>query len=484
MGGGASLARITRAVARSLLRWGGVIKNETLLLVAAALAAVACGQTPRDRVPAPPGPAAVRFLVDPRPQDPASAPAEAAVERYGDPFVVVVDGLAPGAPARLEARLDGMVSVSTFAAAADGTVDLARDAPLPGSAWQGVDPEGILWSMVPDVTPPPPTLDLTVEVRVIADGTEVARGALARRFINDGLTVEPVNSGRTVGALVIPPGDGPFPALLVFGGSEGGTSTGVFNAQYLGSLGYAALGVGYFGAPGLPAELVDVPLEILAEDLAFLAADPRVDAARIGVMGGSRGGELALLLGSLFPTVHAVVADVPSGVVWGGQSLSPASAWSLRGAPLAHVPSAGGQADVTVDADGTAHIGERHAFEVDLAGAGRAAVDAATIHVEDTNGPVLLLAAGADAVWPSCALAGIAFKRLQVSHAQRYPDALRCFAGAGHLMGTPGWSTVGTDEIYDPQINAYLVTGGTPAGMGRADRAADTAMRAFLEENL
>ena len=63
-----------------------------------------------------------------------------------------------------------------------------------------------------------------------------------------------VNEGTVVGVLSRPMDDGTKrPAILAFGGSEGGTSTGVFMAYYLSQLGYVSLGVGYFGAAGVPA---------------------------------------------------------------------------------------------------------------------------------------------------------------------------------------------------------------------------------------
>ena len=64
---------------------------------------------------------------------------------------------------------------------------------------------------------------------------------------------------------------------------------------------------------------------------------------RLGVTGLSRGGELALLLGTTFPQkVGAIVGLVPSGVVMPGfgsdPSASTRSAWSYEGSPLPFVP--------------------------------------------------------------------------------------------------------------------------------------------------
>ena len=205
--------------------------------------------------------------------------------------------------------------------------------------------------------PPAGALDLTVTVRALAaDDTELARDVVVRRYVDDGLFLEDVVDGTIVGTLALPDparfGPGPYPAVLCFGGSEGGAGSGVFRAMYLASLGVAAFGVAYFGEDGVPDELSEVPLEILEADLAFLAAHPDIDAARIGVMGGSRGGELALLLGAHFPVVKAVVAQAPSGLVWGSVLSGAVSAWTLDGEPVPFVPSSGAFAEVVVDDDG------------------------------------------------------------------------------------------------------------------------------------
>ena len=418
----------------------------------------------------------VRILVNVAPHEPETVEEDADEARYGDPLHVIVDGVEPGRVIIVESVGGAGRSLAHFVVGEDAIVDLARDAPIDeGDSWQGADGEAFVSTMV---DPPDGPLDLSLTVRVLdADnGSELASDTLVRRSIDDGLVIEPVDDGTAQGLLALPPGDGPFPAVLVFGGSEGGTGTGSFNAMYLASLGYAALGVGYFGARGLPAELSEVPLEILENDLLRLAADPRIDPTRIAVMGGSRGGELALLVGATFSTnVRAVIALVPSGYVWPSVGEDDRAAWTLAGAPVPFVPSTGALAEVTVDDDGP-HYRSRTAFLADIAAADAQALEAATIRAEDIAGPVLFLAGADDQLWPSCPMADVA-----VARRARADDEVRCFAGAGHAgVGIPGWSSVGSNETFLADFDAWLVLGGDAQANGRAIRDGDTAMRGFL----
>ena len=84
----------------------------------------------------------------------------------------------------------------------------------------------------------------------------------------------------------------------------------------------------------------DIPLEYFARALRRLRARPDVDLRRVAVIGVSRGGEAALLIGATYPRlVHGVVALVPSNVVnptLDGHS----AAWTVHGRPVPHVSGA------------------------------------------------------------------------------------------------------------------------------------------------
>jgi dienelactone hydrolase len=104
------------------------------------------------------------------------------------------------------------------------------------------------------------------------------------------------------GALTLPAGTGRVAAMLVVHGS-GGVSSGREHAwaARLNQMGYAAFVTDSFRARGVTSTADDqskVPTPAMVADafyaLRLLATHPRIDPARIGVMGFSKGGQVAL----------------------------------------------------------------------------------------------------------------------------------------------------------------------------------------------
>jgi dienelactone hydrolase len=151
--------------------------------------------------------------------------------------------------------------------------------------------------------------------------TTVARGVRERRL-----------AGEVVGTHFAPPGDGPRPAVLLLGGSEGGDAMPAAGGL-LASHGIEVLTLAYFGEPGLPRHLKRIPLEYVLRGLEWLRRRPGVDPDRVSVGGVSRGGELALLLASTYPDrVDRVAALVPSAFVFPAYDAPlHGAAWTVRG---------------------------------------------------------------------------------------------------------------------------------------------------------
>src|SRR5215510_604069 len=289
-----------------------------------------------------------------------------------------------------------------------------------------------------------------------------------------------VRDDGLVGTLFAPAGDDRRPAVLTVGGSGGGLSFADTIAPLLASRGYTSMALAYFRMEGLPATLDRIPLEYFERALAWLARHPRVDADRIAMLGGSRGGELVLLLGATFPSIRAVVAYVPSGLVYGGYPPSGHSAWTRGGEEVPYLrvmPQETFEAAVRqAKAEG------RPTDWLSIYLAHEPSVGPATIRVERINGSVLLISGRMDRQWPSEQLADIAFQRLQ-EHAfpHRY-EHLR-YPEAGHAIGWPNVPTTET-RFKHPVSGVEVDHGGTARGTAFASSDSWGRLLRFLEQAL
>jgi dienelactone hydrolase len=286
---------------------------------------------------------------------------------------------------------------------------------------RGVDGTRFLWGMSPVGQPwkhpffsPPASGPSGVALSVTVDGRTVARATLSRRVTPPSVRVRELTTRRDGidGVLFTPRVHTRRPAAVVFGGSEGG-NTMVDVAGLLAAHGYPALSLAYFGQPGLPSQLVRIPLEYFARAVRVLRRAPEVDPAHVVVMGTSRGGEAALLLASTFPRlIHGAIGLVPSDSVYPAPAAN-LRAWTLHGraVPLEQIP------------------------------------------VERISGPVLTAGAGDDRVWSSKESVAQIEHRLTAHHF-RFAHRGLTYERAGHLVGTA--------LPYQPTSTQQAGFGGTP----------------------
>lgn len=105
-------------------------------------------------------------------------------------------------------------------------------------------------------------------------------------------------------------GGGKRPGLLVLHGTDGPSPSMEAFARHLASEGFVTLTPDFFALHEFGADgRVDHPLILgdLAGALAYLKNLPRVDATRVGVVGFSFGGRLAVLAAALHPEIRAAV---------------------------------------------------------------------------------------------------------------------------------------------------------------------------------
>ena len=277
-------------------------------------------------------------------------------------------------------------------------------------------------------------------------------------------------------------GCGKHPAILLLGGSEGGDSMNR-TAPIFAQAGYVAVSVAYFGAPGLPQSLQEIPVETVGNALATVEKRADVDPQRIAILGVSKGGELALLAASTYRDIHAVIADVPSPFAWEGIAASPgptrSSSWTVGGKQVPYVPYAPAMGELFNKAFSTRiPVDMRPAYDVSMQD--RAAVDAAFFHLEKINGPVLFLSAGDDQIWDSAAQSQLGLDYLKRLH-HPFDDRSQSYPVAGHLFI---FATLERPLIDAPFAGLTIVLGGTPKANVDAEADAWPRLMAFLETAL
>jgi hypothetical protein len=195
------------------------------------------------------------------------------VALYGEAFSWKVTGLRPGERVTLkavskDARRIIWTSEAVFEADASGAVDVARQAPVSGG-YAEPDIFGLLWSMKPtnseSKTPIAYRYDGVNGWTVDLTATDSAGTTAATRFRcvfqrpGEALVRVPLEKDGVRGFLYYPAQGGPFPGVIILGGSEGGLFEGW--ARAFASNGFAALTLAHFAYADLPEELVEIPLE-------------------------------------------------------------------------------------------------------------------------------------------------------------------------------------------------------------------------------
>ena len=217
----------------------------------------------------------------------------------------------------------------------------------------------------------------------------------------------PERHGQVDAQLYAPPGPA-RPLLVGLGGAEGGNSwtRDHWQAQRarFQQQGYAFLAVGYFGLPNTPEKLDRIALEGVHDAIRQAQANPGVNGQCVILLGGSKGAELALVLASRYPDIDAVVALAPGDTVFPAHTdAMNTSSWSHQDDPLPF-------AAIPWLATWDLILGNIHGV-MEQALADQTA-DAAAIEVERIGGPILLVAATGDQMWPSVRMSRRLVQRL------------------------------------------------------------------------
>jgi len=369
--------------------------------------------------------------------------------------VAIHSELVDGADARWTAQAD-------FIADSQGGIDTSKQPAVAGS-YKEASSMGLIWSMMPAsreaarYQPPRDFGAQTIELRLMRGKDQLAAASMRQIPIADGVERIALHDGDLRGTLFLPPGKAGQSSVLVLGGSEGGLPSR--RAAWLASHGFPALALAYFRYDDLPKELAGIPLEYFGRALNWMLRRPEIAGGRIAVMGISRGAELALQLGSMYPAIKAVVAYSPANVRYPACCgfTSVPYAWSWNGSGLAFSP--------------LRPMLSQQAMTM-----------RSVIEVEQTKGPILLISGEADRIWNSSSMADSIVARLKQSRFVFKVESLK-YPHAGHAAGHPEIVPAWMGAVRNPTSGREVEMGGTPRGNAESSLDAIPKAIEFLRQS-
>ncbi|KAL4218032.1 hypothetical protein ACF0H5_022770 [Mactra antiquata] len=207
----------------------------------------------------------------------------------------------------------------------NGIVNLKNHPSLSGT-YTGVSSMGLFWSMVPcpgqmeGIRLAKKNIDTPFITAInvynnhytlnemrdkTSNDIHICSTVIERWYKSPDVTCHEVHDGNIRGKLYMPAGKGPFPGVIDLFGTVGGITE--FRSALLASRGIISLSLPYFLYKDLPKSLDEISLDYFLEAIDWLADHDKVFPGGIGVIGVSKGGDLALIMAAYSPKVRAVV---------------------------------------------------------------------------------------------------------------------------------------------------------------------------------
>ncbi|XP_062973751.1 acyl-coenzyme A thioesterase 1-like [Elgaria multicarinata webbii] len=395
---------------------------------------------------------------------------------HDDPVQIKIEGLLPLQEVTIRASLEDesgelFQSFAFYRADNSGTVDLSCSASLGGS-YLGVEPMGLLWSLA-SKTPfkrlaKKNVLTPFCVIYEVYQGRGVTSALLSqcrseRWFLAEGVQRFEVREGRLKATLFLPPGPGPFPGLIDLYGSGGGLVE--YRASLLASRGFVTLALAYLAFEDIPAFPEYLELDYFGEAVEFLKKQPQVKSTGIGVLGLSKGSDLALALATFWPGIRAAVSISGLGVnsftaLRVGELTIPAHPYNLE--KLKAIGDSG-----TVD------------FSEIMEDPRDPSTWQCRIPVEQSLSKFLFLSGQDDRNWQSELYCQEAVRCLQQNrrHVEFY-----CYPGAGHLLEPPYLPLC--HSSFHKLFQFVMLWGGKPREHAKAQEDAWQRILAFFRQHL
>ncbi|KAK6182152.1 hypothetical protein SNE40_009899 [Patella caerulea] len=247
---------------------------------------------------------------------------------FDEPVSIKISGLDKNQSITLRSRIQSkenevFISHGYYTADVNGCIDV-ENTPSSGGTYSGIDPMGFLASMVPapgskpslrlaakDVTSPH-----LVEISVL-DGQlsldelstdklkPLITNTINRWYMKKDYQRLEINEGRIRGTMFFPSDNSRKPGVIDMFGSSGRIKES--RAALLASRGFTTLCLPYFSYSDLPKDLKDINFSYFKEAVEWFSHHTNVKPGGIGVLGISKGAELAMLMATHLSQVKCVV---------------------------------------------------------------------------------------------------------------------------------------------------------------------------------
>lgn len=365
---------------------------------------------------------------------------------YGTPFSLKIIGLHPGETINLRATSTdtkgiSWISNAQFKAGKNGTVDPAIMKPKKGDYLEK-DALGLLWSMQPEnlnqkiLYSNDREKGLRVKFTLTDSLGKIFSAELIRYYEDpeNKLACIQLDKNGLKGFLYSPNTGKRYPGIILLGGSNGGAIK--WMAKAIASDGFSVLTLPYWKYPGLPQNLVNIPMEYFIKAIQWIKKQETVQKGKIGVIGGSRGAELTLLLGSMVDEFKAIVAWVPAAHLWQGMEFTRlVPCWIYQGKALPFLGSTVSPEELKKFRTGEI-TSFRQYFEKDLQRLDPKLIQKAAIQVEKIKAPILMVSGTDDQTWPSTEFSEMIISRLKKYHFQYDYKHIKG-VNAGHQVFIP-----------------------------------------------
>ena len=175
------------------------------------------------------------------------------------------------------------------------------------------------------------------------------------------------------------------------------------------------MAIGYFGSNGTPEHLDRISLDAISDTIINIARHSKIDASKIALMGGSRGGELVLNLASRFSHFKAVIAMSTSNVSFPAITWSAnTSSWTYKNENVPYVPAP--LKTITPALKGDLYTAHSMMLEDENA------VKNAEILVENIKGSILIISGKTDDQWPATTMSNKLMERLKENNFAYYNE--------------------------------------------------------------